>query len=157
MLDVNPKTSFCNSRTKTTRRVNALCIVTFQSTDAVMLALKLNGSQLFDRKIRVKRSVKKEKVKTEHEKKGRGPAGRGAKGQHGRDAVRRGGPRPANFKGPKHAESSKPTGKPFKKNPGMGNKTSTSFTGNMTDPVSKKGKGLKKKFKPKKKCKLVHI
>ncbi|MCJ8737504.1 hypothetical protein PDJAM_G00024670 [Pangasius djambal] len=126
--------------------------VLFESTDAVMLALKLNGSQLLDRKIRVKRSVKKEKVKKENEKRGRG-----AKGQRGRDAARKKGPQPANFKGPKRAESSKPTGKPFKKNPGMANKTSRSFTGNMTDPISKKGKGLKKKFKPKKKCKPVHI
>ncbi|KAB5558949.1 hypothetical protein PHYPO_G00023080 [Pangasianodon hypophthalmus] len=126
--------------------------VLFESTDAIMLALKLNGSQLLDRKIRVKRSVKKEKVKKENEKRGRG-----AKGQRGRDAARKKGPQPANFKGPKRAESHKPTGKPFKKNPGMANKTSTSFRGNMTDPISKKGKGLKKKFKPKKKCKPVHI
>ncbi|KAK1798512.1 hypothetical protein P4O66_006808 [Electrophorus voltai] len=43
--------------------------VLFENTDSVMLALKMNGSQLLDRKIRVKRSVKKEKNK--------GPAGRG--------------------------------------------------------------------------------
>lgn len=121
-----------------------------------MLALKLNGSQLLDRKIRVKRSVKKEKVKKENEKRGRGPAGKGAKGQHG-NAARKRGPQPAGFKGPKRAESSRPTGKPFKKHPEMSNKTSTSFTGNMTNPLSKKGKGLKKKFKPKNKSKPVHI
>lgn len=134
-----------------------MCTISFQSADAVMLALKLNGSQLVDRKIRVKRSVKKEKVRKENEKKGRGPAGRGAKGQHGRDAARKRGPKTSNFKGPKRAESGRITGKPFKKNPGMGNKTSTSFTGNMADPTSKKDKGLRKKFKPKKKCKSVHI
>ncbi|KAM9460959.1 RNA-binding protein 34 [Clarias gariepinus] len=117
--------------------------ILFESTDAVMLALKLNGSQLLDRKIRVKRSVKKEKVKKENEKRGRGPAGR------------RKGPQQANFKGPRRAESSKPTGRPFKKNFGTGNKTSTSFAGNMADPISKKGP--KRKFKPKKKCKPVHI
>lgn len=121
-----------------------------------MLALKLNGSQLLDRKIRVQRSVKKDKVTNEKVKRGGGPAGRGAKGQHGRDTVRKRGSQPANFKGAKRAESSKAAGRPFKKNPGMGNKTS-SFTGNMADPLSKKGKGLRKKFKPKKKCKPVHI
>ncbi|KAG7327345.1 hypothetical protein KOW79_008951 [Hemibagrus wyckioides] len=131
--------------------------ILFENTDAVMLALKLNGSQLLDRKIRVKRSVKKEKVKNENERRGRGPAGKGAKGQHGRNAARQRGPQSGNFKGPKRAERGKPTGKPFKKHPGMGNKTSTSFTGNMADPVSKKGKGLRKKFKPKKKSKSVHI
>ncbi|KAK3562134.1 hypothetical protein QTP86_030135, partial [Hemibagrus guttatus] len=129
--------------------------ILFESTDAVMLALKLNSSQLLGRKIRVKRSVKKEKVK--NERRGRGPAGKRDKGQHGRNAARQRGPQSGNFKGPKHAESGKPTGKPFKKHPGMGNKTSTSFTGNMADPVSKKGKGLRKKFKPKKKSKSVHI
>lgn len=137
--------------------MNTLYFLSFQNTDAVMLALKLNGSQLLDRKIRVKRSVKKEKVKNENERRGRGPAGKGAKGQHGRNAARQRGPQSGNFKGPKRAERGKPTGKPFKKHPGMGNKTSTSFTGNMADPVSKKGKGLRKKFKPKKKSKSVHI
>lgn len=132
-------------------------IVSFQSADAVMLALKLNGSQLLERKIRVKRSVKKEKVKKENEKRGRGPARRGAEGKHGRDAARQRGPQAAHFKGPKHAERSKFTGKPFKKNPGTGNKTSTSFIGTMADPISKKGKEMRKKFKPKKKSKPVHF
>ncbi|KAF4082993.1 hypothetical protein AMELA_G00134870 [Ameiurus melas] len=131
--------------------------ILFESTDAVMLALKLNGSQLLERKIRVKRSVKKEKVKKENEKRGRGPARRGAEGQHGRDAARERGPKTAHFKGPKHAERNKLTGNPFKKNPGTGNKTSTSFIGTMADPVSKKGKGMRKKFKPKKKSKPVHF
>ncbi|XP_017333065.1 RNA-binding protein 34 [Ictalurus punctatus] len=131
--------------------------ILFESADAVMLALKLNGSQLLERKIRVKRSVKKEKVKKENEKRGRGPARRGAEGKHGRDAARQRGPQAAHFKGPKHAERSKFTGKPFKKNPGTGNKTSTSFIGTMADPISKKGKEMRKKFKPKKKSKPVHF
>ncbi|XP_027018546.1 RNA-binding protein 34 isoform X1 [Tachysurus fulvidraco] len=131
--------------------------ILFESTDAVMLALKLNGSQLLDRKIRVKRSVKKEKVKKENEKRGRGPAGKGQKGQQGQNAARKRGPQPANFKGPNYAESSKPTGKSFKKHPGMGNQTPSSFRGNMADPASKKGKGLRKKFSVKKKSKAVHI
>ncbi|KAL1006144.1 hypothetical protein UPYG_G00068370 [Umbra pygmaea] len=37
--------------------------ILFESIDAVQLALKLDGSKLLDRPIRVKRSVKKEKVK----------------------------------------------------------------------------------------------
>ncbi|KAI5616620.1 RNA-binding protein 34 isoform X1 [Silurus asotus] len=131
--------------------------VLFESTDAVMLALKLNGSRLLERSIRVKRSVKKEKVKNESEKKGRGPPGKGDKGQHGRDAAKKKGPQPTNFKGPKRAENNKPTGKPFKKSPAMGNKTSTSFIGNKSDPVSKKGKGLRKKFKSNNKSKPFHI
>ncbi|TSL68193.1 RNA-binding protein 34 [Bagarius yarrelli] len=126
--------------------------VLFESTDAVMLALKLNNSQLLDRKIRVKRSVKKEKVKKVNEKRGRGPA----KGQPGQNAARKRGPH-VNLKGPKRTESGKPTGKHFKKHPERSNQTSSSFKGNMTDPVSKKGKGMKKKFKPKKKSKPVHI
>ncbi|KAL7854486.1 hypothetical protein SRHO_G00166760 [Serrasalmus rhombeus] len=119
--------------------------VLFENADSVMLALKLNGSQLLDRKIRVKRSVKKEK-----EKKSSRASGRNAKGQSGKGAGRRKGPQPGSFKGAKSAESNKSAGQSFKKGFGRGNKTSTSFTGEMVDPSTKKGKGLKKRFKPKK-------
>uniref|UniRef100_A0AAR2JDU7 RRM domain-containing protein n=1 Tax=Pygocentrus nattereri TaxID=42514 RepID=A0AAR2JDU7_PYGNA len=119
--------------------------VLFENADSVMLALKLNGSQLLDRTIRVKRSVKKEK-----EKKSNRASGRNAKGQSGKGAGRRKGPQPGSFKGAKSAESNKSAGQSFKKGFGRGNKTSTSFTGEMVDPSTKKGKGLKKRFKPKK-------
>ncbi|XP_062868771.1 RNA-binding protein 34 [Trichomycterus rosablanca] len=122
--------------------------VLFESTDAVMLALKLNNSELLGRKIRVKRSVKKEKVKDD-----RRSAGRGGQGRGGRDAGNRRGPKSGNFRA---AEGSKSTGKSFQKRPGVGNKTSSDFKGKMSDPNSKKSKGLKKKFKPRK-SKTVHI
>lgn len=103
--------------------------VLFESPDSVMLALKLNGSRLLDRNIRVKRSVKKEKVK-------KTPPGR-----------------PSRFKG------SKPDirNKNFKTNPGKKQTPASSFKGEMADPAAKRGKGLKKKFKNKKKNPNVHI
>ncbi|RXN01618.1 AT-rich interactive domain-containing protein 4B [Acipenser ruthenus] len=48
--------------------------VLFESTDAVQLALKLDNSVLMGRKIRVKRSVKKEKEKPKPAQKMKGPA-----------------------------------------------------------------------------------
>ncbi|XP_066503859.1 RNA-binding protein 34 isoform X2 [Hoplias malabaricus] len=117
--------------------------VLFENTDSVMLALKMNGSLLLDRKIRVKRSVKKEKVKND-----RGPPGKSAKGQNRNDGGKKTGPKPGRFKGSKRPEGNKPAGKTFKKSLGAGSK-STSFKGEMADPNSKKG--LKKRFKPKKK------
>ncbi|XP_076880939.1 RNA-binding protein 34 [Brachyhypopomus gauderio] len=117
--------------------------VLFENTDSVMLALKMNGSQLLDRKIRVKRSVKKEKEKST------GPVGKGAgssKGSQNR-----------HFKGSKHAANSTAKGRPLKNPPRTANKTSTSFTGEMADPNAKVGQRLKKKFKPKKKSKAVNI
>uniref|UniRef100_A0AAY5ECJ8 RRM domain-containing protein n=1 Tax=Electrophorus electricus TaxID=8005 RepID=A0AAY5ECJ8_ELEEL len=114
--------------------------VLFENTDSVMLALKMNGSQLLDRKIRVKRSVKKEKNK--------GPAGRGAGRSRGAQSSR--------FKGSTHTVN-RVKGRPFKKGPKISNKTSTSFTGEKANPKLKKGQRLKKTFKPKKKSKAVHI
>lgn len=77
--------------------------VLFESPDSVMLALKLNGSRLLDRNIRVKRSVKKEKVK-------KTPPGR-----------------PSRFKG------SKPDirNKNFKTNPGKKQTPASSFKGEI--------------------------
>lgn len=129
--------------------------VLFESADSVMLALKLNGSELLSRKIRVKRSVKKEK-----EKQGSGPVRRNAKEHGGKGGERRKGAQPGHFKGSKSAtgqKSNRPAGKSFKKGPGKGHKTSTSFKGEITDPSVKKGKGLKKRFKPKKTKKNAHI
>ncbi|XP_026130656.1 RNA-binding protein 34 [Carassius auratus] len=103
--------------------------VLFESPDSVMLALKLNGSKLLDRNIRVKRSVKKEKVK-------KTPPGR-----------------PSGVKGSKQDTRDKN----FKTNPGKKQTPASSFKGEMADPMAKRGKGLKKKFKHKKKNPNVHI
>lgn len=97
---------------------NCYLVLLLQSSDSVMLALKLNGSTLLERKIRVKRSVKKEKEKKSHP--GR-PSG-GFKG----------------FRNRKQTQAS-------------------SFKGEAADPAAKRGKGLKKKFKNKKKKPAVHI
>ncbi|XP_016374182.1 RNA-binding protein 34 [Sinocyclocheilus rhinocerous] len=105
--------------------------VLFESPDSVMLALKLDGSKLLDRNIRVKRSVKKEKEK-------KTPPGR-----------------PSRFKGSKQEIRNKTGGKNFKANPGKKQTPASSFKGEMADPTAKRGKGLKKKFKHKKPS--VHI
>lgn len=107
--------------------------VLFESPDSVMLALKLDGSRLLDRNIRVKRSVKKEKEK-------KTPPGR-----------------PSRFKGSKQEIRKKTGGKNFKTNPGNKQTPASSFEGEMADPTAKRGKGLKKKFKHKKKKPNVHI
>lgn len=117
--------------------------VLFESADSVQLALKLDGSKLEGRSIRVKRSVKKEKQKTKTDsagRTGRGPMKGPMRGQ-GRE---RGGGR-GGFKSQQK----------FSGNQQRSSKSSTSFTGEMVDPTKKaKKKGLKKKVKPKKK---VHI
>ena len=133
----------CAARSKT-----GSPLLSFQSADSVMLALKLNGSQLLDRKIRVMRSVKKVK-----EKQGGGPPGRNPKRQNGRAAGRRKGPQPASFKPSTGAEAVRPAGKSFKRSPGTGSKIS--FQGETVDPSTKKG--LKKRFKPKKNKKTAHV
>uniref|UniRef100_A0A672N3R7 RRM domain-containing protein n=1 Tax=Sinocyclocheilus grahami TaxID=75366 RepID=A0A672N3R7_SINGR len=107
--------------------------VLFESPDSVMLALKLDGSKLLDRNIRVKRSVKKEKEK-------KTPPGR-----------------PSRFKGSKQEIRNKTGGKNFKTNPGKKQTPASSFKGEMADPTAKRGKGLKKKFKHKNKKPNVHI
>uniref|UniRef100_A0A3Q0SBE1 RNA binding motif protein 34 n=1 Tax=Amphilophus citrinellus TaxID=61819 RepID=A0A3Q0SBE1_AMPCI len=107
--------------------------VLFESADSVQLALKLEGSKLEGRSIRVKRSMKKEKEKNNSDSKattrkvGKIPKnGSGSKKGAGRGS----------FKSPKKV---------------MGNqqkltKSSTSFKGEMADPNKKnKKKGLKKK------------
>nr|XP_023692071.1 RNA-binding protein 34 [Paramormyrops kingsleyae] len=116
--------------------------VLFESADAVLLALKLDGSELQGRKIRVKRSVKKEKVKKQALGAGSNPgAGKTGRGQQN----------PA-FKGrPGQGPGSKSTA-PFRKNPGKPRR-GNSFRGEMAVPASsqqKQKKGLKKKFKPRK-------
>ncbi|KAK2874693.1 hypothetical protein Q8A67_021846 [Cirrhinus molitorella] len=107
--------------------------ILFESQDSVMLALKLDGSRLLDRKIRVKRSVKKEKEK-------KSPPGR-----------------PSGFKGPKQKFRNKTGGKNFKANPGKKQTHASSFKGETADPTAKTGKVLKKKFKHKKNRPNVHI
>lgn len=97
-------------------------VLLLQSSDSVQLALKLDGSKLDGRSIRVKRSVKKEKTKSGS----RGTTGRTSRGR---------------AKGPAHG-----SGKKF-----SGNQTrSTSFKGQMVDLKEKTKKRQKKKTKPKK-------
>uniref|UniRef100_W5NG23 RNA binding motif protein 34 n=1 Tax=Lepisosteus oculatus TaxID=7918 RepID=W5NG23_LEPOC len=126
--------------------------VLFESADAVQLALKLDNSELMGRRIRVKRSVRKQKEKPAAPARSpRGGAGTGPRGAVG--APRRkpgfGGKRaPAPW-----GDNSIPLrGRPTKALPGP------SFTGEMAKPGNerKKNKGLKKKFKPKK-GQNVHI
>ncbi|XP_030014589.1 RNA-binding protein 34 [Sphaeramia orbicularis] len=105
--------------------------VLFESADSVQLALKLDGSKLDGRSIRVKRSVKKEKQKNKPGDKER----TGRMGHGPTKGVTRGG-----FKSPKKF---------------TGNRSSSSFKGEMADPQKKpKKKPQKKKVKPKK---AVHI
>lgn len=104
----------------------------------MMLALKLNGSTLLERKIRVKRSVKKEKEKKSHP----------GRQSEGKERWRRGG----GFKGPKQEFRNNSM-----MNPGRKPTQASSFKGEMADPAAKRGKGLKKKFKHKKKKPAVHI
>lgn len=114
--------------------------VLFESPDSVMLALKLNGSTLQQRKIRVKRSVKKEKEK-------KTPPGRKAEGQ------RTGG----GLKGPKQEFRNNTGRKNFTKNPRNKPTQASSFKGEMADPTAKRGKPQKKKFKHKKKKHSGHV
>ncbi|KAM9314730.1 RNA-binding protein 34 isoform 2-T2 [Pholidichthys leucotaenia] len=123
--------------------------VLFQSADSVQLALKLNGSKLEDRSIRVQRSVKKERQKQD---------GKGASRRTSRGTVK------SPKKGPsKDSGQQKGAGrgglKVVKKLRGKQQnmvKTSTSFKGEMANPNRKtKKKGMKKKkVKPNK---SIHI
>ncbi|XP_024145617.1 RNA-binding protein 34 isoform X2 [Oryzias melastigma] len=109
--------------------------VLFESADSVELALELNASKLEGRSIRVKRSVKKEKLKNSKEtakKPGKNKSSWQEK-------------TPGRFKSTKK----------FLGNQQKSEKSSTSFKGEMVDPSKKpKKKNLKKKGKPKK---SVHI
>ncbi|XP_074552396.1 RNA-binding protein 34 [Halichoeres trimaculatus] len=124
--------------------------VLFESADSVQLALELDGSKLEGRPVRVKRSVKKEKVKKEKVKKteGKGTPGRAWKGppkgpMRGTGRERGGGP--GGFKSAKN----------FSRNQQRAPKSSSSFKGEMTNPIKKtKKKGQKKKGGPNK---TVHI
>uniref|UniRef100_A0A3Q4H328 RNA binding motif protein 34 n=1 Tax=Neolamprologus brichardi TaxID=32507 RepID=A0A3Q4H328_NEOBR len=117
--------------------------VLFESTDSVQLALKLDGSKLEGRSIRVKRSLKKEKQKSnDYGKATTRKTGKTLKTGSGRErAAGRGA-----FKSPRKV---------------MGNqrklsRSSASFKGEMADPDQKtKKKALKRKrVKPEK---SVHI
>nr|XP_046232496.1 RNA-binding protein 34 [Scatophagus argus] len=130
--------------------------VLFESADSVQLALKLDGTKLEGRSIRVKRSVKKEKQKNKTDSRGtagrvgRGPAkgsSRGpAKGPSRGPAKRLGQERGAGRGGFKSQK---------KFSAGQQTSSCTSFKGEMVDPSKKtKKKGLKKKPKPNKN---VHI
>lgn len=132
--------------------------------------MKLDGSKLLERSVRVKRSVKKEKEKKKvvH----RGPRGkeRETKGA-GKEPTKGGFKKRPGQGGPQNKSSGRPQGKgpqiksmgkPFKKSPGEATKATTgpsSFKGEMADPNRKKAKAkaLKKKLKPRKRNRVVHI
>lgn len=106
--------------------------VLFETPDAVQLALKLDGSTLCERKIRIKRSV-------QDSNKNRGPEGKKGKRKEAK-ATGKAEPQGDVTGGGKGA---------FKRKP---RKTDPStFKGEMTNPSAKKHKGQKKKFKPRKK------
>lgn len=96
----------------------------FTSTDSVQLALKLNGSKLEGRSIRVKRSVQNEKLKKSQENK---------PGKHARRRERSQG---------QTWSKSRP-----------GTTPRAQFRGEMADPNKKKKKSVKKKAKAKSKTK----
>uniref|UniRef100_A0A3Q3JBM1 RRM domain-containing protein n=1 Tax=Monopterus albus TaxID=43700 RepID=A0A3Q3JBM1_MONAL len=102
--------------------------VLFESPDSVQLALKLDGSKLEGRSIRVKRSVKKEKQKNKTD----------SSRNTGRPSTRGG------FKSPWKST----------RNQHKSHKCPTSFKGEMVEPNKKNKKRLKKKPKPNK---TVHI
>nr|XP_020516391.1 RNA-binding protein 34-like [Labrus bergylta] len=113
--------------------------VLFESADSVQLALELDGTKLEGRSVRVKRSVKKEKLKKTD---GKGTAGKAAKG-----------PTKGLMKGPFKGPGRERGGfKNFSGNQQKSPRSSGSFKGEMTDPNKKIKK--KKKVKPNKK---VHI
>lgn len=102
-----------------------------QSVDAVQLALKLDGSKLQGRSIRVKRSLKKSENNAVKGRSGKGPAP-----ERERHQGRIGSPK-------KFSRQQRAT------------RISTSFSGIKVDPnVKTKKKQVKKKVKPKK---SVHI
>ncbi|KAK7118944.1 hypothetical protein R3I94_020954 [Phoxinus phoxinus] len=105
--------------------------VLFESPDSVMLALKLNGSSFLERRIRVKRSVKKEKQKKS--------AAGGKSAPERRTAPR--------LKGPKHAlrKSNTKSAAPA---------PASSFTGETADPSARSRALKKKKIR---KSRPVHI
>ncbi|XP_062244661.1 RNA-binding protein 34 [Platichthys flesus] len=116
--------------------------VLFESPDSVQLALKLDGSKLEGRALRVKRSVKKEKQKNKTN-------ARGATGRPGRGPPK--GPAKGPAKGPGRERGGFKSPK-FTGNQQRSTKSSGSFKGQMVDPTKKKK--LKKKVKPNK---TVHI
>ncbi|XP_029632529.1 RNA-binding protein 34 [Salmo trutta] len=143
--------------------------ILFQSIDAVQLALKLDGSKLLERTVRVKRSVEKEKEKKVVH---RGPRGKERETKcAGKEPIKGGFKGRLGQGGPQNKSSGRPQGKgpqiksmgkTFKKSPGEAQKATTgpsSFKGEMADPNSKKAKAkaLKKKLKPRKRNRVVHI
>ncbi|KAJ8285036.1 hypothetical protein COCON_G00038860 [Conger conger] len=145
--------------------------VLFESMDAVQLALKLDGSELDGRKVRVKRSVKKEKVKSVKNR-----AAKGAKGPRKGDSAAaaknsgkakdsgkaspmqrgpKGGLKGRPGKGPHGKALSGPGPRRLARPHGGG-----SFKGEMVTPGGDKakGKGLKKKkLKARKRDQAIHI
>ncbi|XP_068178575.1 RNA-binding protein 34 [Antennarius striatus] len=101
--------------------------ILFESADSVQLALKLDGSKLQGRAVRVKRSVKKEKQKGPTQ--GRGGPTRGRGGPKGGLGRQRGGPTRGGVK------PQRPSG----------NQNRGSFKGEMVEPQKKRKKPHKVK------------
>ncbi|KAJ8246140.1 hypothetical protein GJAV_G00264070 [Gymnothorax javanicus] len=140
--------------------------VLFESADAVQLALKLDGLELDGRKVRVKRSVKKEKVKNRSA--GRGPKTGATKGPRKGDtkktaAVDSGKSVTGARREPKVRQGKGPQGKPsagLAQRPLGRPHSAASFKGEMATPGGEKGKkskALKKKKVKERKGKTVHI
>lgn len=132
--------------------------VLFQSADSVQLALKLDGSKLEGRSLRVKRSVLKEKQQS------RAAPRRDSRGQQRGVHAPNKAPQKAPVKGPNKGPSKAPNNGPNKGRPQKGagggvrsssGQNSSWFKGEMVDSTkTKKKKGLKKKGQTKK---SVHI
>lgn len=123
--------------------------VLFTSADSVQLALKLNGSELEGRSIRVKRSVQSDKLK--QKTKGKNKTKKNQAHRSTQTSTQTGKGRGRNKAHPSHTgNKAKPDSKPGSK---------STFRGEMVDPkkkVKKVKKGLKKQ-KTKKNKKTVHI
>ncbi|XP_076001610.1 RNA-binding protein 34 [Genypterus blacodes] len=131
--------------------------VLFESADSVQLALELDGSKLEGRSVRVKRSVKKEKVKNKMGNRTPGKMdSRGGPGKTGAPGGR-GAPRNMDGRGSwkERGGGQGPFKPPGKFNGKQNSNGPASFKGEMANPNKKpKKKGLKKKQKAKK---TVHI
>ncbi|KAM4604062.1 RNA-binding protein 34 [Polymixia lowei] len=131
--------------------------ILFESADSVQLALKLDGSKLEGRYIRVKRSVNKEKEMKTGKGPTKGPTRTEGRGNRNKGTVKEKGPTMGGLKGsPGLRAQRKYTGKRPQRSPGKPQGTS-SFKGEMADPSKKmkKKKGMKKKKQ--KPGKTVHI
>ncbi|XP_056135436.1 RNA-binding protein 34 [Lampris incognitus] len=133
--------------------------VLFEDADSVQLALKLDGSKLEGRSVRVRRSVKKQKQtapgKEATRNTGKGPT-KDRTGTEGRGGDTRGPTRGRHRGDLRFGAQRNFTGTKTKTGPVKATKGPSTFKGEMADPSKKfvKKKGLKKKQKT---GKRVHI